>query len=123
MEKDMSDDRRWLEALRDEFRPEPMSPQRAAALRRALDERIERRARARAFALPALASATIAAITLWVAWPLTTPTAVHAAATSAEIDEFVDPDRFASEVAERGDYLPADYQGLALLLDDDAADR
>jgi hypothetical protein len=119
----MSDDHRWLETLRDEFRPEPTSPQRAAAFRRALDERMERRAGTRRFALPALAGAAVAVVTLWLAWPATVPTKMDAVATSAEIDEFVDPDGFASEVADRGDYLPADYQGLALLLEDDTADR
>jgi len=118
----MSEDR-WLETLRDEFQPEPMSPQRAAGFRRALDERIERRAGARRFALPALASAAVAALALWVAWPVTAPIEVDASATSAELDEYVDPDAFASELAGRGDYLPADYKGLALLLDDDTADR
>jgi hypothetical protein len=119
----MSDDRHWLEALRDGFRPEPMSPSRAAAFRRALDARLERRARARRFALPALAGAALAALALWLAWPVTRATELDAGVTSAEIDSFVDPDTFASELAERGDYLPADYQGLALLLEDDTADR
>src|SRR5258708_6100193 len=116
----MNEDR-WLEALRDEVRPEPMSPQRAAAFRRALAERIERRASARRFALPGLASAAVAALALWVAWPASAPIEVDASATSAELDEYVDPDAFASELAGRGDYLPADYQGLALLLDHDTA--
>lgn len=119
----MSDDRRWLEALRDGFRPEPMSPARAAAFRRALDERIERRSAARRFALPALAGAAITALALWLAWPVTTAIEPDTAVTSAELEAYVDPDAFASELAERGEYLPADYQGLALLLDDDAADR
>lgn len=119
----MSDDRRWLEALREEFRPEPMSPARAAGFRRALDERIERRSGPRRFALPALAGAAVTAAALWLAWPVTTATQADAVVTSAEIDAFVDPDAFANDVAERGDYLPADYQGLALLLDEDTADR
>lgn len=118
----MNDDR-WLEALRDAFRPEPMSPERAAAFRRALDERIERSAGARRFALPAFAAAVAAAAALWLAWPVTPPTDANTAATSAGLDSFVDPDESASELVERRDYLPADYQGLALLLEDDTADR
>jgi hypothetical protein len=119
----MSDDRRLIESLRAEFRPDPMSPERAAAFRRRLEERIEPRARARRFALPAFAAAAVAAAALWLALPATTPTEPAALATSAEADAFVDPDALASELAQRSDYLPVDYQELALLLEDDAADR
>jgi len=119
----MSDDRRLIESLRAEFRPDPMSPARAAAFRRALEERIERRARSRRFALPALASAAVAAAALWLALPAATPIERAATASSAEADAFVDPDALASELAQRPDYLPVDYQELALLLEDDAADR
>jgi hypothetical protein len=118
----MNDDR-WLERVRDEFRPEPMSPERAVAFRRALDERIERSAGARRLALPAFAAAAAAAAALWLAWPVTSPTQQDTSVASAALDSFVDPDQSASELAERPDYLPADYQGLALLLEDDTADR
>jgi hypothetical protein len=119
-------DERWIEAVREELRPEPMSPAHAAAFRRALGERIER-PRAPRFALPALASAAVASLALWLAWPAATPvtpvTQSNIRVASAEIDAYVDPDAIANEVADRAEYLPADYQGLALLLEDDAADR
>jgi len=119
----MSDDR-FLETLREEFTPEPTSPARAAELRRELMSRIDRPARTR-FAWPALASAAAAAAVLYLAWPNATPTVTPDDNTVAvaESDSLVDPDAYASELADSDDYLPADYQGLALLLDDDTADR
>lgn len=119
----MSDDRRLIESLRAAFRPDPMTPERAAAFRKALEARIERRARSRRLALPALATAAVAAGALWLALPATNPAGPAASATPAEADAFVDPDALASELAQRSDYLPVDYQELALLLEDDAADR
>ena len=119
----MSDDRDWIESLRAEFRPEPMSPQRAAEFRRALEERIEAGGRRRRLALPGLALAAAAAAALWLALPATTPTEPAAAASSAEADAFVDPDALTRELVQQANYLPADYEGLALLLDDDKADR
>lgn len=118
----MSDDRGWIESLRAGFRPEPMSPERAAAFRRALERRIQRRARARRFALPALAAASAAAA-LWLAIREPAPEPPASIAGSAEAWAFLDPDALASELAQRSDYLPADYQQLALLLEDDAIDR
>ena len=122
----MNDDDRWIETLRTEFRPEPMSPARAAAFRRALDERIAERP-VRRLALPAFATAAVAALALWFAWPVTSPTTgatgAEGVVASADIDAYADPETFASDLADQAEYLPADYQSLALLLADDAADR
>ncbi len=122
----MNDDDRWIETVRDELRPEPMSPARAAAFRRELDERIAARP-ARRFALPVLATAAAAAaLALWLGWPVTQPTdptPTETAAAAADVDAYSDPETFASDLADRGEYLPADYQALALLLEDDAAER
>jgi hypothetical protein len=120
----MNDDRRWLETLREEFQPEPLSEARAAELRRGLREGLGRPARAPRLVLPAFAAAAAAAAALYLAWPQDTPTtAGDGGVTVAESDLLVDPDAYASELADDAGYLPADYQGLALLLDDDAADR
>ena len=117
-------DRALVDAIRADFQPQPLSPARAAAMRMDLERRIERRAFARRFAAPALATAALAAA-LWLTLPasLPTPSATDTPATGAALDAYVDPDEFASELAERDDYLPADYQSLALLVDDSAADR
>ncbi|MFI5317187.1 MAG: hypothetical protein ACHQ6T_15915 [Myxococcota bacterium] len=121
----MSDDRDrdWIDSLRAEFRPEPMTAERAAEFRRTLEARIDTGARNRRFALPALALATAAAAALWLALPATAPLAPAASASSAEADAFVDPDALASDLAQQSGYLPADYQGLALLIEDEKADR
>ena len=121
-------DRALVDAIRADFQPEPTSPARAAELRRALAERIERGPRPLRvrLAVPALAAAALAAAALFLALPASTPshpddTAVTV--SSADGDSLVDPDAFASELAERDGYLPADYQELALLIDDPATDR
>ena len=119
-------DRAFIDAIRADFQPEPPSPSRAAAMRMELERRIERRALVRRFAAPALATAALA-VALWLTTPATDPNPASSAAatpvTAAELDAYVDPDEFASELAERDDYLPADYQSLALLVDDSEADR
>jgi len=124
----MNDDRRWIETLREEFQPEPASEARAAELRRELRQRLTRPQRAPRFALPAFAAAAAAAALLYLAWPSAGPgndatTAGAASVIVAESDVLVDPDAYADELADGAGYLPADYQGLALLLDDDTADR
>ncbi|HXX48045.1 MAG TPA: hypothetical protein VEN47_07445 [Myxococcota bacterium] len=120
----MSEDERWIETMRREFRPAPLAPERASRMRRELAERLASEPPRRGFAVPALSGAALAAAaTLWLFAPARVATHEETAVTSAEIDAFVDPDGFARELAERPDYLPADYEGLALLLDDDAADR
>jgi hypothetical protein len=121
----MNDDERWIETLREEFQPEPTSEARAAELGRELREGLSRTPpRASRFVLPALAAAAAAAAALYLATPhVTRTTADDAGATVAESDLLVDPDAYASELTDDGDYLPADYQGLALLLDEDGADR
>jgi len=119
----MNDDRRWIETLREEWAPEPTSPERAERLRRELRQRIDRPARAAWLALPATVAAAAAAAVLYLAWPSPPATTGDASATVAEGDALIDPDEYASELADGAGYLPADYQGLALLLDDDAADR
>ena len=121
-------DRALIDAIRAEFQAEPTPPARAAELRRALAERIERGPRPLGvrLAVPALATAALAVAALWLALPATTPNAPGGGAvavSSAESDSLVDPDAFASELAERDGYLPADYQELALLIDDAATDR
>jgi hypothetical protein len=118
----MNDDR-WIDTLREEFTPAPTSPERAAELRRSLRERVAQERPRPRFALPALATAAGAALLLWAAWPSAPVTPSAGSATSAEVDAFVDPDEYASELTDRAEYLPADYQGLALLLEDDTADR
>jgi hypothetical protein len=116
-------DERWIESVRNEFQPEPLSPARAAELRRELAAKLERRPVLPRAAFPAFASAALA-VALYLAWPHATvvPTS-DGAVSSGELDAFVDPDQFTREVAGHDEYLPADYQGLALLLEDDAADR
>lgn len=125
-ERDLSQgDRALIAAIRSELQPEPLSAARAAELRRDLAERIERGGRVNRFrvALPALAAGAFA-VALWLALPARTPTpAVDTADGAAELDALVDPDALASELAESEDYLPADYQVLALALDDSEADR
>jgi hypothetical protein len=121
-------DRALVDAIRADFQPEPTSPARAAELRRALAERIERGSRPLGvrLAVPAFAAAALAAAALFLALPATTPSHPDDAAlavSSADSDSLVDPDAFASELAERDGYLPADYQELALLIDDPATDR
>ncbi len=122
-ERDLTrSDRALVDAIRADFQPEPLSPARAAAMRMELERRIERRTFARRFAAPALATAALAAA-LWLTLPAASPTpSATATVGGAELDAYVDPDEFASELAERDDYLPADYQVLALLVDDSAAD-
>jgi hypothetical protein len=117
-------DRALVDAIRADFQPEPLSPARAAAMRMDLERRLERRALARRFAAPVLATAALAAA-LWLTLPAAapTPSATDTPATGAELDAYLDPDAFASELADDEDYLPADYQLLALLVDDLAADR
>jgi hypothetical protein len=123
----MNDDR-WIETLREEFQPAPTSPARAEELRRELREGLTRRAwRGPRFALPAFAAAAAAAAVLYLVSP-SVPTTRDATlgdigVSVAESDVLVDPDAYASELSDGAGYLPADYQGLALLLDDDAADR
>jgi hypothetical protein len=124
----MSDDRKWIDAIRAELEPQPTPPARAAELRRALAEEVERGAAPRRLrlAVPAFAGAALAAAALWLALPATapiTPDESSLSASSADPDSLVDPDAFASELAERDGYLPADYAELALLIDDSAADR
>ncbi|HTO70180.1 MAG TPA: hypothetical protein VMR31_10005 [Myxococcota bacterium] len=119
----MSEDERWIEAVRREFVPDTLRPERAAELRRELARRIAADEPRRRFALPALAGAVVAALALWLAAPVRIATNRDASVTGAEIDAYVDPDAVASEISERPDYLPADYENLALLLDDDAAER
>jgi hypothetical protein len=114
---------RWIETVREAFQPAPLSPARAAELRRDLAARIERRPRVTRFGLPALASAAVAAAALYLAWPHAPLLTTSDAPVAAESDALVDPDQLASELTEQAEYLPADYQSLALLLDDDAADR
>jgi hypothetical protein len=121
-------DRALVDAIRADFQPEPTSPARAAELRRALAARIERGPRPLALriAVPALATAALASAMLWLALPAATPSAPDTGAvtaSSADSDSLVDPDAFASELAERDGYLPADYQELALLIEDSATDR
>jgi len=117
-------DRALVDAIRADFQPEPLSPARAAAMRMELERRIERRAYARRFATPALATAALVAA-LWLTLPAASPIppAPATPVSGAELDAYVDPDEFASELAERDDYLPADYQVLALLVDDSGTDR
>ena len=120
----MSEDERWIEIMRREFQPELPTPERASRLRRELAERLASEPPRRGFAVPALsAAARAAAAALWLFAPARLATHEDMLVSSAGIDAFVDPDGFARELAERPDYLPADYEGLALLLDDDAADR
>jgi hypothetical protein len=116
-------DERWIETVRSEFQPEPLAPARAGELRRELHARIEARRGLPRFALPAFASA-VAAAALYLAWPPATivPTS-DGAVTSGELEAFVDPEQLTGELTGHDEYLPADYQGLALLLEDDAADR
>jgi hypothetical protein len=119
----MSDDR-WIETLRGEFLPEPTTEARAAELRRELRAGLDRPARAPRLAAPAFAAAAAAAAVLYLAWPQPSiTTGGDDAAMAAEADALVDPDAYASELADDAGYLPADYEGLALLLDDDTADR
>ena len=114
-----------VETIRTELQPEPLSAARTAELRRELAERIERRPRVNRFrvAVPALAAGALA-FALWLALPAPTPTeAPDTSDGGAELEAYVDPDAFASELGENADYLPADYQMLALAIDDAPADR
>ena len=118
-------DRALVDVIRSELAPEPLSPARAAQLRRELAERIERAPRPNRFrvAVPALALGALATA-LWLALPAPAPTvATDTSDSAAELEAYVDPDAFASELGENADYLPADYQVLALALDDAPADR
>ena len=115
-------DRALIEAIRAGFQPDPTSPLRAAELRRELAARIEADTNPRRWqiAVPALAVSALAAA-LWLALPARAP--VDTRDASAELEAFVDPDRFASELADGDDYLPADYQMLALVVDDSPAEQ
>ena len=115
-------DRALVEAIRAEFQPATTSPARAAELRRELAARIDTHARPRrwSLAIPALAVPALAAL-LWFALPAHMP--VDTRDANAELDAFVDPDAFASELTDGDDYLPADYQLLALVVDDAPAEQ
>ena len=118
-------DRALVDAIRAELQPEPLSPARASELRRALAERIGRPPRVNRFrvAVPALAAGALA-FALWLALPASAPNeATDTSDSGAELEAYVDPDAIASELGESADYLPADYQMLALAIDDAPADR
>jgi hypothetical protein len=110
------EDRRWVEAVGDAFRPEPLEAQRASAFQRRLVERIERRRRVVRIAAPALALAA-AVLVLWfsVAEP---PAQANGGETL--LYAFADPDGIAADLVEPDDYLPEDYRALASLLESDA---
>jgi len=111
------EDRRWVDALGEAFRPEPMDLGRARAFQRQLDARLQRRRRLILAAGPALALATGAAA-LWL-YVRAQPPAVAEPAAPA-LYAFADPDAVAADLVEPEAYLPDDYQVLASLLEDEA---
>jgi hypothetical protein len=110
------EDRRWVEAVGDAFRPEPLEAQRAAAFQGRLLERIERRRRVVRIAAPALALAA-GALALW--FSVAEPPA-QANGSETLLYAFADPDGIAADLVEPDDYLPEDYRALASLLESDA---
>ncbi len=111
------DDERWLERVREVYRPEPLTPARRAALDRSLEERIRRPRWSGAWrpAFGALA-AGLAALALLLALPTSqTPERVYAEA-AWEWEVF-----YPEELGEAGvdDALPGEYGVLASLFLDE----
>jgi hypothetical protein len=124
-ERELSaEDARMIAAIDAGLRPEPMSPARRAAFRAALDERIERSANPWRWLAPALAAT--AAVTLWLARPVATPTETVAladpVAADAELQALMDYDAVATELLGSSTYLPDDYRALALLIESEASE-
>lgn len=114
------DERRWLDALGEAFRPEPLDRARESAFRRALAERMERRRRRIRVGAPLLALASsAAALWLYVAAPATV--AEPSATAAASLYAFADPDSAFADLAPAEGYLPDDYRMLASLIDDESA--
>jgi hypothetical protein len=113
-----ADERRWIDALGEAFRPEPMERARASAFRRALEERIERRRRRMRVGAPLLALASgAAALWLYVA----APAPVAEPVAGASLYAFADPDSASADLAPPEGYLPDDYRLLASLIDEESA--
>ncbi|MEX2206893.1 MAG: hypothetical protein WEF50_11760 [Myxococcota bacterium] len=114
-----AEDARLIAAIDAGLRPEPISPARRAAFRAALDERIARGANPWRWLAPALAAT--AAVALWLARPVATPTEPVALAEpaleDAELYAFMDYDAVAAELLGSSTYLPDDYRALALLIE------
>ncbi len=110
------DDRRWIAAVDEAYRPPPNSTAGREAFHERLEARLERR---RALRLRALvpACAVAAAVAVWLALPGEPERPVESAPV---LYAFVDPSLSAEDT---GDYLPEDYQALAALLEIDAAER
>lgn len=129
------EDRRLIDAISGNLRPQPMDATRRAVFRRKLEERIERRAHAPWLAGLALAATAAAAAVLWISWlamsqaPGPEPVEVAAPVESATQDEevpvlhaFVEPEAYGDENSEPQGYLPDDYLVLASLLDLDTGE-
>jgi hypothetical protein len=110
-------DRRWVEALGEAFRPEPLDRARANAFDRRLEERIlHRRLRIR-IAVPAFAFGA-GALALWLSFGTPAPTPAP-----ASLAAFTDPAEATADLMEPQAYLPDDYRMLALLIEDASDER
>jgi hypothetical protein len=110
-------DERWIDTVREAFRPEPMDPLRARAFERRLFARLEPRRPGRWLAAPLLAGA-LGALALWLFAQRPEPPSP----ATGSLHAFADPDAALAYV-EPDDYLPDDYLALAGDLDGEAAGR
>jgi len=115
------EDRRLIETIAQDYRPEPMDATRQAVFRRRLEERLAGRARFPWRAALAVA-ATAAAAVLWFTLPHGGQPDVsrNASAERAEaplLFAFVDPDGDDPERLQPKEFLPDDYAVLANVLD------
>ena len=116
----LPDDEAFVERLRGEYSPGPMTPARRTSFDLALADRIARRPR-RWSGLPAVVAATAAAGLAWLLVPSASDPAVTAETVAAAQweSELFDPVSFIDvEEANDVEELPADYAAIAgVLLD------
>ena len=115
------EDKRLIEAIAAEYRPEPMGAVQQAAFRRRLEERLERSSRLRWAPGLALAATAIAAV-LWFnaprgEAPSGTPVIAANQALGPVLYAFVDPSDYDADRLRARDFLPDDYLALASALD------
>jgi hypothetical protein len=115
------EDKRLIEAVTAEYRPEPMNAIQQAAFRRRLEERLERRSRLRWAPGFALAATAIAAVVWFTAprgeQPGSSPVVATNQAPVPVLYAFVDPSDYDGDRLQARDFLPDDYLALASALD------
>ncbi len=108
-------DRRLFEALGEAYRPPALTPGRRAAIRRAVDDRLEGRRRPWVL-VPGLGAAAVAAAAAWLVFvtPAPLPSPIDEAAPFLwEEQLFFSNDLTGTAQDAEADYLPDDYEALS----------